>query len=95
VPPDLHPWAAEVGQSWINFLQTAGVNVIGNADDLIGANDPSVVSYWDPDKLSGRRRYRPALAALAAMTEEAAKRESTLGGVGRLIRVGADRMSAK
>jgi hypothetical protein len=47
LPPDVHPWATGLEESWIAEIQARGYDVVGDLDDLRGA--PPVTSYADPD----------------------------------------------
>jgi hypothetical protein len=47
LPPEVHPWATELEQSWIDEIRARGYDVIGDLDDLLGR--PPVSDYQDPD----------------------------------------------
>ena len=47
LPPDVHPWATALEDSWIGEVRRRGYDVIGDLEDLRGA--PPVREYADPD----------------------------------------------
>jgi hypothetical protein len=47
LPPDVHPWATELQESWTAEIRRRGYDVIGDLDDLRGA--PPVTDFADPD----------------------------------------------
>jgi len=47
LPPDVHPWATALEESWIQEIRARGYDVIGDLDDLRGA--PPAPDYADPD----------------------------------------------
>ena len=47
LPPDVHPWATELEDAWIEEVRRRGYHVVGDLDDLRGAPPPT--EYADPD----------------------------------------------
>jgi hypothetical protein len=47
LPPDVHPWATALEESWIQEIRARGYDVIGDLDDLRGA--PPATDFADPD----------------------------------------------
>jgi hypothetical protein len=47
LPPDVHPWATRLQESWTEEIRRRGYDVIGDLEDLRGA--PPVTDYADPD----------------------------------------------
>jgi hypothetical protein len=75
VPPTLHPWIAEKTERWIEWAEQSHIDIVGDLDELRPpAPDPDA-AWHNPDKVRPRLQLRAALDALAAMTEEAARRE--------------------
>lgn len=73
MPPALQPWAQEEAVRWRTWVEGAGIDVVGDLDEL----EPRAVAeedWTDPDAVSRKWRLRVAMRALAAMTEEAARR---------------------
>lgn len=73
LPPDQHAWVVERGQQWVEWVEQAGIDVVGDVHDLV----PTTVTpddWADPDHVKPRQRLRVAMRALAAMTSEAASR---------------------
>lgn len=74
LPPSEHDWIAERTQEWIDWVGASGVRVHGSLDDLRPVpTDPA--SYADPARVRPKQQLRVAVAALSAMTQEAARRE--------------------
>lgn len=65
LPPDVHPWANELEESWIAEIRRRGYDVIGNLDDLHGA--PPVTDYADPDHPDEAQVSSGAVEALMAV----------------------------
>jgi hypothetical protein len=75
MPPDLHPWVSERTRRWIEWVEQSGIDVVGDLADLrVPAPDPAM-PWHDPDRVRPRMQLQAALDALAAMTQEAARRE--------------------
>lgn len=75
MPPDLYPWVSERTQRWIEWIEQSGIDVVGDLADLrVPAPDPAV-AWHDPDRARPRKQLQAALDALAAMTQEAARRD--------------------
>jgi hypothetical protein len=47
LPPDVHPWATEMEEAWIEEVRRRGYDVVGDLDDLRGG--PALEEYADPD----------------------------------------------
>ena len=74
VPPALHPWLAERTERWIEWAEQSEIEVVGDLADL-RMPAPDLDAEWrDPDRVGPRKQLNAALDALAAMTEEAARR---------------------
>lgn len=74
VPPALHPWLEEKTARWTEWAEQSGVDIVGSLDDLrVPAPDPAA-RWRDPDRSRPRQQLEAALDALAAMTDEAARR---------------------
>jgi hypothetical protein len=74
LPPKLHDWARERGEAWTEWLEQSGVEVVGDAAELLPEPWPPGQEFRHPDRVSHKAQLRAALDALAAMTEEAASR---------------------
>ena len=73
MPPALLEWAQGETARWREWIEAAGVDVVGDLAEL----DPRPVdeeTWVNPDRVSNKRQLRAAMTALAAMTEEAARR---------------------
>jgi hypothetical protein len=74
LPPDRFPWAEQETERWIEWIQGSGVHVVGELDDLRPVRPPDDESWRDPDRVKPKRQLDTTLDALAAMTQEAARR---------------------
>jgi len=89
LPPSLHPWVEERAEQWIEWVQGAGVHVVGDLADLRPAPlAPDAADTWaDPDHGRPREQLSVAVAALAVMTQEAARRsDPDLGRIAKTRR---------
>jgi hypothetical protein len=83
LPPQLHDWATERGQGWIDWIEGSGVDVVGDLADLLPA---APAAYRNPDKVPAKLQLKIALDALAAMTQEAASRPDPDGTLRARVR---------
>ena len=74
LPPDLYPWASEVTESWIEWVEGSGIDVVGDVNDLRPVPPPEDAPWEDPDSPNQGKVIAAALDALVAMTAEAANR---------------------
>lgn len=74
LPPDLYPWVQELTEGWIEWVEGAGVDVVGDLDELRPVAPPENARWLNPDKPAQGKVITAALEALVAMTEEAANR---------------------
>ncbi|MFS3127574.1 hypothetical protein ACLM5J_04135 [Nocardioides sp. Bht2] len=92
LPPDRHPWASAQAQRWIDWLGASGIDVVGDVEEL-RPTPPDPDAVWnDPDRPRRRRLARAAIAALEAVTLEAARRPVPEQGVLPRVRAGLDRI---
>ena len=71
LPPEVHPWAQEVAESWRREVERRGYDVVGDLSDLIGA--PSPAQWADPDQPSEKQVASAALDAIKALLLENAR----------------------
>lgn len=74
LPPDAYDWAEEVAQGWIDWIKGAGVDVIGDLDELRPVRPPDDTEWHDPDRPRPRDVASAAVDAIVALTLEAARR---------------------
>jgi hypothetical protein len=74
LPPDAYDWAEEVAQSWIDAIKGAGVDVVGDVEELRPVRPAPDASWHDPDKPRPRDVTSAAVDAVVALTLEAARR---------------------
>ncbi len=76
LPPDVHPWATQLEESWIEEIRRRGYDVIGDLDDLRGA--PPVTEYADPDHPDEALVAGAAVDALKALLLDNARLQREL-----------------
>jgi hypothetical protein len=74
LPPDAHDWAEEVAQSWIDWVKGAGVDVVGDLEELRPVRPVPDTVWADPDHPRPRDVASAAVDAIVALTLEAARR---------------------
>jgi hypothetical protein len=74
LPPVAYPWAAEVAEEWIDWVEGSGIDVVGDVDELRPVPPPDGQEWHNPDRPRRSDVIDAALDALAAMTREAATR---------------------
>jgi hypothetical protein len=92
LPPDAYDWAAATAERWAEWVQQAGIEVVGDLDELRPTPPDPEHKWHDPDHVPPRKRSRVALDALAAMTVEAANRPDPDRTLRSRLRENADRM---
>jgi hypothetical protein len=92
LPPELFPWAEEQSERWIEWIEQSGVHVIGDVAELRPLAPPEGTAWVDPDRVSPKKQLDAAVAALAAMTEEAARRPDPDRAFVNKVRLGARRL---
>jgi len=95
VPPKIHPWITEKTERWIEWAEQSGVDVVGDLDDLLPPAPLPGATWTDPDTVGPRKQLRAALDALAAMTEEAARREDPTATFGAKVKRARQRLVRK
>jgi hypothetical protein len=74
LPPAAFPWAEEVAQEWVEWVQGSGIDVIGDVDDLRPVRPPEGERWHNPDKPRRPEMVDAAIDAMVALTLEAANR---------------------
>src|SRR4051794_34675243 len=74
LPPYLLGWAEERAEAWVEWLHSSGVHVVGDVEELRPRRPAEDEPFRDPDRVRPKRQLGVALDALAAMTNEAARR---------------------
>jgi hypothetical protein len=70
LPPEAFGWAREVAEEWIQWVEDAGIDVIGDLDDLRPAAPPE--QWHDPDRPRPREMVDAALDVIEVLLREAA-----------------------
>lgn len=85
LPPERLEFAEAMADSWIGWIQSSGVDVIGDPEDLRPRRPAEDARWRNPDRVSPKLQLDAALDALAVMTREAANRTEA-DGLGRKLR---------
>jgi hypothetical protein len=89
LPPRWHPWAREVTDTWVDWVEGSGIDVVGDVAELYPVDDPAR-PWVNPDRPNPRKLAEVTLDALAVMTAEAASRtpddQQLTQRVGRAVR---------
>lgn len=65
LPPDVHPWAADLGRAWVEEVRRRGYDVVGDLADLEPAPPPE---HWnDPDSPRESQVAGAAVEAIRAL----------------------------
>ena len=93
LPPAHYDWVEERTGQWIEWVEQAGIHVVGDLAELRPQRpDEDPAGWHDPDKVKARKRLDVALDALAAMTAEAASRPGPGHNLASRMRKNADRL---
>jgi hypothetical protein len=74
LPPELYDWAEETAGRWIEWLQGAGVDVVGDVDELRPRRPGPESRFRAPGRARSADVAEAALDALVAVLEAAARR---------------------
>jgi hypothetical protein len=72
LPPDLDAWAGALAQEWITWADQAGIDVVGDLDELRPGTRTE--DWEDPDDVKVRPLLRMMTHAVVAAVEAAAAR---------------------
>lgn len=92
LPPTAYDWVEELSHQWLEWIEQARVDVVGDVADLIPTRPAADEPWHDPDRVRSGQRLAVAMAALAAMTSEAASRPDPEQQLGARVRKSADRL---
>ncbi|WP_299058287.1 hypothetical protein [uncultured Nocardioides sp.] len=68
LPPDVHPWAVELSDTWISEIRSRGYDVVGDLEEMRCGPPPK--RYVDPDAPREKQVASAATTALRAVLEE-------------------------
>ncbi|MEP7091306.1 MAG: hypothetical protein ABI776_14505 [Nocardioidaceae bacterium] len=74
LPPAAFPWAQEVAEEWVDWVQGSGIDVIGDVADLRPVPPAGDQRWVDPDRPRRPEMVEAAMDALVALALEAARR---------------------
>jgi hypothetical protein len=92
LPPTMYPWAAEVAERWIDWVEGSGIHVIGDVADLRPVPPDPEEKWRNPDRPRRSAMVDASLDALVAMTREAATRPDPNAQIGAKIGRAARRL---
>ena len=92
LPPPAYDWVEELSHQWLEWIEQARVDVVGDVADLIPTRPAADEPWHDPDRVKPRKRLAVAMAALAAMTSEAASRPDPDHQFAARVRKSAERL---
>jgi hypothetical protein len=95
LPPDRYDWAEAQAESWIEWLGSSGVHVVGDVAELRPRRPDPDADGVHPGRVRNKLKFSAAVDALAAMTREAARRpDPDKTGLGR-VRTGVERVRSR
>jgi hypothetical protein len=74
LPPAAYPWADEVAEEWVDWVQGSGVDVVGDVADLRPVPFPADQRWVNPDRPRRPEMVDAAVDAMVALALEAANR---------------------
>ncbi len=74
LPPDAWDWADEIAESWLDWVTGAGIDVVGDLDELRPRRPEEGEPWHDPDRPRPSDVADAALDALVAVLTETARR---------------------
>lgn len=92
LPLDAYDWAEERADRWLEWIEQSGVHVVGDLAELRPLRPPPDFVYVDPDRVSTKKQLNAAVAALTAMTQEAARRPNPDLAIRNKVRTGVQRI---
>lgn len=90
IPPSAYDWVDEVTDEWVDWVRAAGIDVVGDLDDLRAVRPDPGKRWADPDRPKPVLVNKAALKALEILVLELAERpdpsQSPSARIGRLAR---------
>jgi hypothetical protein len=74
LPPEAFPWANQVTDEWVEWIEGSGIDVIGDVEELRPVPLAEGVRWENPDSPRRGQMLDAALDALVAVTMEASRR---------------------
>lgn len=91
LPPSHYDWAARTSAHWIEWAEAAGIDVVGDLEDLRTGEAPADLCE-NPNRIRRKSLTKAAVRALTAMTREAASRPDPSRELGARVRARVDRL---
>lgn len=95
LPPNAFDWVEERSDQWLEWIEQARIDVVGDVADLTPTRPADDTPWHDPDHVKPRQRLAVAMEALAAMTSEAASRPDPGQQLGARMRKNAERLRSR
>ena len=95
LPPSAYDWVEDRSHQWLEWIEQAGIDVVGDVADLTPSRPADDDSWHDPDHVKPRKRLAVAMEALAAMTAEAASRPDPDQQLSARMRKNAERLRSR
>lgn len=92
LPPSDYDWVEDRSHQWLEWIEQARVDVVGDVTDLTPTRPAEDSPWHDPDNVKPRKRLAVAMEALVAMTAEAASRPDPEQQLGARFRKNAERL---
>lgn len=90
LPPQDYDWAESIADEWIEWVEGAGIDVVGDLDDLRPVRPAEDEVWVDPDRPRNAKVAQATMDALVAVIMEAAERpdpdQSTTARLSRAAR---------
>jgi hypothetical protein len=74
LPPAAFGWAGEIAEEWVEWVEGAGIDVIGDLEDLRPVPPPATATWQDPDRPRRADVADAAVDAIVALVQEASNR---------------------
>ena len=95
LPPASYEWVVDRSRQWAEWVEQAGIDVVGDVADLVPTAPAPDAKWHDPDKVRPRARLQVAMRALAAMTTEAASRPDPEQHLASRLRTNVERLRSR
>jgi hypothetical protein len=92
LPPEAYPWAGQIAEEWIDWVNGAGIDVVGDLEDLRPVPLADGEEWRDPDVPKRPAMIDASLDALVAVIQEAASRPDPHEQIGAKLTRAARRL---
>lgn len=92
LPREHFDWAEEQTGRWLEWIEASKVDVVGDLADLRPLRPAEDDTWTNPDRVKSKKQLKAGLAALEAMTREAASRPDPERQLAQRVRTRAQRL---